>query len=516
MSQSQSASAPSGPLGTVLASLEAEHASVPPVQRGLAPELKALSDRLKADPTLENDPRFSVEIAWLVQDWAQHSGTGKPAPLPPLLHAGLQAMAQQLPGLENPDMKALLARAPTIVDRLVVQDIRAQALHLAAMSAPDQTSVAATKAIAVLEYRADQTQADAPGATVQPAPKTAQTAQSARTSAPSASEPSQAAAPMTQQTAAPVPAPAAAQPATGQRSSPSAAGGEAQTNPPATAPSSAQASAGQAQQGTASPTAREAAQDAPPAPSPTSPTAAGAQAEPAGPSAFKPPPARPNPGAQAVADVVAQVVGGTLAPVAGVVQGIGKGLSTHMANHRAQSDRRAIDNHVEKLRIATRYAEADLGSLREHGRPFFERFDKAVAQAGGDAQQVIADMAPGRPHEALHQALKDTLAQNPGFSEAWNRLRSSTDALGRQSELLRFEAAQRGMSDDQSVQEGEQAAAKTGWKLANLPGLEAGKTFLREASQMVEALVERFRDFLSRVFGRNEQRDQSPSPSPGQ
>ena len=515
-------------MASVLSTLNGQQATVPEAQRGLAPELKDLTARLAADPALENDPRFGVEVAWLVQDWQRFSGTGQAPALPPVLLAGLRVMAQDLPGMQNADLKTLLAQTGAITDRNLVRDFRQQALRVAAMPPAEQIAVGAAKAVAVLEYRLSQAVAPA-----QPPAQAAQAVDPAPVSPahPTTEAGATAARPTRQAERVTPAADASAKP------SPEAAPA-ASIADPSTSITPAQESAATDQSMRAEDKERaDAAENVVPAGSVGSlaPNRPAAQAwtppqlapavEPEGAdkgaardgrtpptNVFTPPPAQTSPGAQAIADVVAGGVNAALAPVTGVVQGIGRGISSHIANARTQSDRRAIDGRVDELRATNRKVDAHLDTVREQGRPFFASFDKAVEQAGGNAQQVITDMAPGRPHEALHQELRDTLAKTPAFSDAWNQLKSSTSELGRQSEYLRVEADRRAMSKDPTVVESEQDAAKTGWKLTNLPGIEGGKNFVQEASKFVEMLVERMRDFLARVFGRGEERNQSPSP----
>lgn len=513
-----------GFMASVLSALNAQQASVPEAQRGLAPELKDLTARLAADPALENDPRFGVEVAWLVQDWQRFSGTGQAPALPPVLQAGLRVMAQDLPGLQNADLKALLAQAGAITDRNLVRDIRQQALRVAALSPAEQVAVGAAKAVAVLEYRVSQANAPAQAST-----QAAPTADPAPTSpvSPTVDPTASVVRPVNQ--TIPVAPSAPAQGGPTQR--PDATASEPLSiRQPAPAANSAAADQSMRAEDKERAGAAETAKPAAPrqdSRDPTDKTPAealrprtgtvhqGGEGKTPPTNAFTPPTAEPNSGAQAIADLVAGGVGAALAPVTGVVQGLGRGISSHIANTRNQSDRRAIGERVDELREANRKVQANLDALREEGRPFFASFDKAVGQAGGNAQQVIADMAPGRPQEALHQELKDTLGKTPAFAEAWNQLKSSTKDLGRQAEYLRVEAHRRSFSQDPTVVESEQDAAKTGWKLTNLPGIEGGKNFVQEASKFVEMLVERMRDFLARVFGRGEDRNQSPSPSPG-
>jgi len=104
LSAVQPTATPSSTISGVLQAMGQQHQSVSEEQRGLADRLKELQEQLEKDPSLENDPKFATQIAWLVQDWPKFSGTGQPVPVSPLLHAGLSAMAGQYPGMNNPQM----------------------------------------------------------------------------------------------------------------------------------------------------------------------------------------------------------------------------------------------------------------------------------------------------------------------------------------------------------------------------------------------------------------------------
>ena len=57
-----------GPLGYVLQALDAQQSTIPEAERGLAQDLSDLTARLRENPGLESDPKFTVQVAWLVQD----------------------------------------------------------------------------------------------------------------------------------------------------------------------------------------------------------------------------------------------------------------------------------------------------------------------------------------------------------------------------------------------------------------------------------------------------------------
>lgn len=520
---SETVSTSPGLIASILRTLDAQQAHLSEADRGLGPNLAQLIMRLAKNPALEHDPRFGTEVAWLVQDWQTFSGTSEAPRISPILQAGLRTMASEIPGLQNEDIKALLTRTGDVADRSLVRDIREKALELAALSPEEQNSIQAAKTVGILEYRVNQAMQSSE-----------QTAHSVSSRAPAPSAPDQqttsrgaqsgsrdeqrgaaAEPPATVDTRQRDAGTTDAQGQSGSATNGQPNRGQDQRQAATAAQNEADLSvAARAQAGPGGRPSEEPEDDAA-RPRTGGQTPAGGQRRENAPAAAqneRPSAAQANPGAQHVADAVAQVVGGTVASLSGVAQGIRRGVADHLSSTRQQSDRRHIDHRVDELRAANRKAEADLANLREQGRPFFQAFDKAVEQAGGNAGQVIADMAPGRPHESLRQNLDDALANTPAFSEAWTQLRSSTAALGKQVEYLRVDADRRDLSSDETVVSGEQAAAKTGWHLKNLPGTEPGRNFLEEASRFVEMLVERLHNFLSQVFGRREERDNSPSP----
>ena len=174
---SETLTPPPGPLGSALAALDAQQARLPEAERGLGKELADLRDRLRGDPALEQDARFTTEVAWLVQDWQAFSGTGEPPRISPVVLAGLQNFAGAVPGLENEEIRSLLERTGELTDRTLVQDIRQKALEVAAMSPEEQASVVAARIAAVLDYRFGQAVAS-PAPAPAPAPEATPPAES--------------------------------------------------------------------------------------------------------------------------------------------------------------------------------------------------------------------------------------------------------------------------------------------------------------------------------------------------
>jgi hypothetical protein len=157
----------------VLQAMGQQQQSVSEHQRGLADRLKELREQLENDPSLESDPKFATQVAWLMQDWPKFSGTGQAVSVSPLLHAGLNAMAGQYPGISNPQVISMLQQTAGMDDRQLVADIRNASMELGALPAEQQTSFLIAAGVNALEARAAQVgvaPAPQPSPVVQPAP----------------------------------------------------------------------------------------------------------------------------------------------------------------------------------------------------------------------------------------------------------------------------------------------------------------------------------------------------------
>lgn len=173
LSAVQPAATPASTMAGVLQAMGQQQQSVPEDQRGLADRLKELQEQLENDPSLESDPKFATQMAWLVQDWPKFSGTGQAVQVSPLLHAGLNAMAGQYPGMSNPQVISMLQQTAGIDDRQLVADIRNASVELGALPAEQQTSFLISAGVNALEARATQagvTPVPQPSPVVQPAP----------------------------------------------------------------------------------------------------------------------------------------------------------------------------------------------------------------------------------------------------------------------------------------------------------------------------------------------------------
>lgn len=154
LSAVQPTATPSSTISGVLQAMGQQQQSVPEAQRGLADRLKELQEQLEADPSLENDPKFATHVAWLMQDWPKFSGTGQAVQVSPLLHAGLNAMAGQYPGMSNPQMASMLQQTATMNDRQLVADIRNATVELGSLPTEQQTSFLIAAGVNALEARA--------------------------------------------------------------------------------------------------------------------------------------------------------------------------------------------------------------------------------------------------------------------------------------------------------------------------------------------------------------------------
>ncbi|MBO1329026.1 hypothetical protein OQ496_10850 [Acetobacter suratthaniensis] len=182
LSAVQPTATPSSTMSGVLQAMAQQQQSVSEDQRGLADRLKDLQEQLEADPSLENDPKFATHVAWLMQDWPKFSGTGQVVQVSPLLHAGLNAMAGQYPGMSNPQMASMLQQTAAMGDRQLVADIRNASVELGGLPAEQQTSFLISAGVNALEARAAQA-----GVVTAPQPSPVPAPQAAPAVAPSAS-----------------------------------------------------------------------------------------------------------------------------------------------------------------------------------------------------------------------------------------------------------------------------------------------------------------------------------------
>ncbi|QEH97744.1 hypothetical protein [Gluconobacter thailandicus] len=545
-----------GPLGYVLHALDAQQSTIPEAERGLAKDLSDLTARLQENPGLESDPKFTVQVAWLVQDWKAFSGTGAEPQIPPILAAGLKAHGTDLPGLENEEIKAMLAHAGSLEDRDLIRDLRKTALDMSGMSPEDQASVAAARLAAVLDYRITMALSGTPARAQQtePEPSPRPDAQRAEPAVTSMPEPAPAgeASPEVQRPASaemPQPPPVAESqhPSHDPQQAPRTQHEILEPGLPSNDPfedegylQSLEEEAGPFRddeefQGDLRPSEQPGDVEDAVSQSPAEEDRAvhrddqraADDAESVGPTrtADRRKSVQPEvdqAAAQAEGrregeqtkpshkDAQSEVQKGSIA----ATETNRRGLSDFMSSLVGKSDERQIQNRTRKVKEAAREVEEDLGALKRVGREFFEAFTKAASEPGQSESSVIAGMTEDGSHKALRAQLTASLEKTPGFAESWEKLRKSSQRLGKEVEVLGDEASKRDALSDPTVQSAEETAASVGKKLESLPGQEPGKDFLKEVGAALERLVDRFHDFFTkdRKQDQEQSRDNSPSP----
>lgn len=547
-----------GPLGYVLQALDAQQSTIPEAERGLAQDLSDLTARLRENPGLESDPKFTVQVAWLVQDWKALSGTGAEPQIPPILAAGLKAHGTDLPGLENEEIKAMLAQAGSLEDRDLVRDLRKTALEMSGMSPEDQASVAAARLAAVLDYRISMALSGTPARAQQTEPE------------PSPRPDAQQLDPTVTTTPEPAPvreaSPEVQQPASSDMSQPTVTEPEAPvaeseypSHEPQQAPrtqheileprlpsndpfedegylQSLEDEAGPFRddeefQGDLRPSEQPGNVEDAVLQSPAEEDRAvhrDDQSEADRSEREKPEAAlRPTPGTRTSQPDVDQATAekkpkpesklnqpdAKAAPTTATATNR-RGLADFMSDLVGKSDERQIMDRTRKVQAAAREVEEDLGTLKRVGREFFEAFTKAASEPGQSESSVIAGMTEDGSHKALRAQLTASLEKTPGFAESWEKLRKSSQQLGKEVAVLGDEASRRDALSDPTVQSAEETAASVGKKLESLPGQEPGKDFLKEVGAALQRLVDRFHDFFTkdRKQGQEQSRDNSPSP----
>ncbi|MEN3168335.1 hypothetical protein [Gluconobacter sp. OJB] len=551
-----------GPLGYVLQALDAQQSTIPAAERGLAQNLSDLTARLRENPGLESDPKFTVQVAWLVQDWKAWSGTGAEPQIPPILAAGLKAHGTDLPGLENEELKAMLAQAGSLEDRDLVRDLRKTALEMSEMSPEDQASVAAARLAAVLDYRITMALSATPARARQtepePSPRPdAQQPDPVETSTPQPAPVREASPEVQQPASADMTQPTVTEP------EPPVVESEHTSHEPQQAPrtqheileprlpsndpfedegylQSLEEEAGPFRddeefQGDLRPSEQPGDVKDPVSQNPAQEDRAmqhedqgnADQAEKEEPHDAKKPPTRANAGArtphpdadQAVEDNKPKAESKLNQPDAKVAPTTAtatnrRGLADFMSGLVGKSDERQILDRARKVQAAAREVEEDLGTLKRVGHEFFEVFSKAASEPGQSERSVIAGMTEEGSHKALRAQLTASLEKTPGFAESWEKLRKSSQRLGKEVEILGVEASRRDALSEPTVQSAEETAASVGKKLESLPGQEPGKDFLKEVGAALQRLVDRFHDFFTkdRKQGQEQSRDNSPSP----
>ncbi|MFT8690558.1 hypothetical protein [Acetobacter orientalis] len=518
-------------------------------QRGLADRLKELQEQLEKDPSLENDPKFATQIAWLVQDWPKFSGTGQPVPVSPLLHAGLSAMAGQYPGMNNPQMMSMLQQTANMDDRQLVSDIRNASMELGALPAEQQTSFLIAAGVNALEARAAQAgiaPAPQPSPVVQPDPapqpapivtpelstvlsdavpeNVAQTGPAVAQTAPSVAElgpeedaPSLVAESVQQ----PVAPEATATPETATRGSapvqdrddvengnPSAE--HAMRDIPiaddvrggASAPSAGETA--DATRGMPEAQTRQSAQE-------TSQTRTkkmernqlAAEAtqvdQTADASQAQPQTAQPTPAP------VGSLAGHAVSKVANAAK-------SWFANQSVASDQRRIDSLVATVDGNIRMADRQYQDLKLSAAPFFKKMEETAQQEGVKPAALLASMGEGGKHHGLWQEFDKLRLSNETVGKAYSDLGNTLQDLRRNLGSLQSEASERGATNAQPVLDVEERAGKKAMDMEDVPGRNPGESLIKSIGGALERLMEKVKArFLGLTQGREQGRDTSPS-----
>jgi hypothetical protein len=522
------------PLDMVLHALEEQQEKVPPAQRGLASELSGLRQQLVGNRSLENDPRFCAQVGWLVQDWKQFSGTGEEPNISPVLAAGLRAMAADLPGLEQPDMKALLVRAGGLQDRELVQNIRHRALETAALSPQEQASLAVAKLIAVLEYRVDQ-------AFAAPAPQAAPAAAHAASQRPAPSGPE--ARPAAGLSPEPAPPSGPAQ-GTGQQQAGMAdpehtddsgywesvdrelAGDGRAADPAAGLPGENgpehEARIREAERATATRAEGEVPDDKQ-GPESTEPSEKAEAGKRQGQSGAKQAQSQSAPTEQSPAQAgqeTPQAAQGA-APQAAPAPGAGfrmprpiAALASYAADCREEADGRRMKELGDRVQRDAKAVVEGIDSLHSAAPDLFAKLDATAKQQGSTVVQTIAEMRAGGRNEALRKEFEAKFA-DPVYAAAYGKVETAGSRLLKSVRNLTVEGANRGVMGSAPVKDGEEAAGRAAMKLDDIPGRKEGKSLFAEIGALVEKVAERLRDFFSRIRGEGPTRDRDSGPSRG-
>ncbi|WP_336935196.1 hypothetical protein [Asaia bogorensis] len=519
---------------SLLEHLDGQQKALPPSQRGLESRLTELRQSLAQDPSLENNARFQVGVAWLLQDWKQMSGTGQQPWLPPREAAMMQSLKVNLPGLENEDVKALLRNSDGMTDQKLLAELRNEALRIAELPPGEQLALAIIKNIAVLDYRMQQagmgtTQPQA--APVQgPSPDPVQTpmrAQEEDRDRPSAQdldtpppfyEPGEA--PGLPMQGAPeqgvretrVPSEelrhdqpqqetlgedVSSQEADAKmRREDQAATQKAQHNAPEQPTRRAPSEGGQR-----------------PAVSPVTGTEADRTAQPdsktvqtvSGGGMF-PPKAPQSPKTE-------QTGPGMLEKIAEVSKGLGQSYTNWLDGKGSERDKKRMTELAAKVDQAAQTVDENISAFRTTGASFFGDLEKTVQRDGKTHQEVIAGMHEKGPYARLRQQFDKALADNPMLAEQHATLKSSLNTLNNRVRNLNLEARQAEMQDSPVVAETNKKLSPVADRLEKLPSSEPGANMLERAGNFIVDIVENVRRFLDQLRGKEAGRERDNSPA---
>ncbi|WP_336764101.1 hypothetical protein [Asaia sp. VD9] len=503
--------------------LDREQQSVPQNGRGLNDRLTDLRERLTQDPALEENKRFRVEVAWLVQDWKNLSGTGREVFLPPREASEMRHLSVNLPGLENEDVKTLLRNSEGLRDHGLMAELRKEALRIAELEPGEQLAHAIVRGIAVLDWRVEQAKAapvpnpaPAQAAPRQAPSRPAEPEQPRQASKPPAQEP--AAPPRQQQTGVP------AQDGKTQREKRQAPPPQAEQEGSEVLSREADARMRQEDQGkaraaqTSEPLDQnEQAQKKPPIRSESTPgqeeknQGDRARASNATPSAPTPAPTMSLFPPQAPK---AERTGpGVIERLVEAGKDLGTSFSGWTENMGDARDQRRMKELATKVEETVQEVDDNISAFRTKGASFIGDLEKTAQRDGKSHQEIIAGMHEKGPYARLRGQFDKALAENPELAEQHTSLQSSLHTLNNRVRNLNMEAGQSGMEEASVVRKANEALAPLADRLEKLPSTEPGANMLERAGAFVTRIVENIRRFLDHLRGREPGPDRDAGPS---
>ena len=520
---------------SLLEHLDGQQKALPASQRGLESRLAELQQSLTQDPSLENNARFQVGVAWLLQDWKQMSGTGQQPWLPPREAAMMQSLKVNLPGLENEDVKALLRNSEGLTDQNLLAELRNEALRIAELPPGEQLALAIIKNIAVLDFRMQQagvvtTQpqtapvqaptpypvqtsmreeeearnrpsardldtpppsyepGEAPGLPMQGAPEQGVSETRDRSERPSREQP-QAEPPKVDASSQEADAKMRhedrkmAQRAQNERPVETEISDPAPASPKSPVPSSeiSGREKGQGQGQTMPPNA----------------PSVGSTLPPRTPEVLKP--ERTGPG------VVEKIVEAS--------KGLGQSYAKWADRKGSERDQKRMTELAAKVDETAQKVDDNISAFRTAGASFFGDLEKAVQRDGKTHREVIAGMHEKGPYARLRNQFDKALADNPMLAEQHATLKSSLNNLNNRVRNLNLEARQVEMQDSPVVAETNKRLSPIADRLEKLPSSDPGANMLERAGNFVVEIVENVRRFLDKMRGKEAGRERDAPPS---
>ena len=476
---------------------------------GLTGTIAKLAEQGMEPGRLEQPP-YRTGVAYAVQDLEKYSGSVSIG-MPPALRAELTELAGTSPGLQDAQMRSLVARTVELTDRELILDIRRTAQQ-AARPGADPDSPEMRSQIEALEKRADITQAAS--------------ARLNNTELPPPSRVEQ------------------ATPAGLERSAGKAPSVE-RPQPSQTDASSGKPTTGVSE--TTSATADHEKVHATPSPGSGRPEVPSADIVPAPRSGATAGSAQPSAVATTPA-VMTAPLGAAEAGHAGFAQPQRQSILGGIANSMrrpaplnpapwtvpapalgpriAQFEQRLADGRTERLiQNAERSGTAMMAAMERFaggpGRGIMSKLEGVAANEPGGLPAVIAGMKPGGRY-AAERAEFDTALRDPAVSAAYDTIAGSAAQYARDRYAVSNNLHTRKLDPGSLGDRFETIEASLGEQASSIPGREAGKDALGEMAQKLAELLRRAMERVRQAFGKaagveaqaTPRSSPSPSPSP--